>query len=186
MRRLTSTVAAVACGAVLVGCGGNPDAAPAPTPSPSPTASSPTASETPDPPPPPKTRDAKTREGAIATVRWFLRSMDYAGQTGDASFFRRTFQGTCTKCEAIAIGIEQTYAKGGSIRGGAWVPVDFRYYGISGGIGTIDAVVNYEAQDFTPSSSTATKTFPARSNVLKAFQLRWDGNWTVGALDPEL
>lgn len=111
--------------------------------------------------------------------------MDYAGETGDVKSFRRTFQASCSKCEAIAAGIEKTYAAGGSIRGGAWVPTDFRYYGIVDGVGTLDAVVDYERQRFTAGSTAATDEYPARKNVLKAFQLQWDGNWLVGALDPD-
>lgn len=112
--------------------------------------------------------------------------MAYAGRTGDSAAFRRTFDDSCTKCEAIAAGIEDTYAAGGQISGGGWLPYDFRFYGIRRNVGYLDAYVNYEAQTYVANSSATPQRFPAKENVLKAFQLRWAQGWTVGALDPQL
>lgn len=185
MRALTTALTALGV-LLLAGCGGNPEASPPPTPSatasPSPSASA-TATEPPEMPPAVRLKNEK---GAKATVRWFLQSMDYAGETGDAAAFRATFARTCTKCRAIADGIESTYADGGSITGGAWRPFGFKFYGISDDVATLDAAVNYEPQVFKASSTATPENVPGQKNVLKAFQLVWTGSWTVGALDPEL
>lgn len=185
MRRLSRVVATVVSVAVIglaAGCGGdNPTPSAAPSASPS----SPPPGPPIESPGPPDNLDEKNRRGAIAAVRYFLTAMEYAGDSGDAAALRATFSGSCTKCEAIAAGIERTYAAGGSIRGGGWRPTSFKFYGIREDVAYLDAAVDYEAQDFVAKRGARAERTPARRGILKAFQLTWDSGWTVGALDPQ-
>ncbi|WP_157682800.1 DUF6318 family protein [Nocardioides scoriae] len=180
---MVTSVTSVVSLAVLAGCGGSPpEAAPAPTPSP------PTETATPEPaaPTPPAGLSTKSESGAKATVAYFLASMAFAGDSGDVSNFRQTFTDECTKCEAIARGIERTYKSGGYIRGGAWKPSYLKFYSIQGDIAYIDAGVAYSPQEYKPKAGSPTQKAPGGQRVLKAFQLRWiAGEWRVGALDPE-
>ncbi|WP_030485105.1 DUF6318 family protein [Nocardioides aequoreus] len=187
MRRLTSTAAAVACAALLVGCGGSPEAGPAPTPSPSSTTPSPTATATNEPPAEPKSTREKSREGAIEAAKYFLKTMSHSSSIGDTATFRSTFVARCTRCEAIADGIDETYSAGGSITGGEWVPTDVRFYDISGDVAVLDIVVNYEAQTWIRKEGSAPENFEPTRGVLKAFNLRWrpSAGWAVSALDPD-
>lgn len=185
LSRVVTSVTSVVSLAVLAGCGGGPpEAGPAPTPSPS-------ASEggaTPDPvaPTPPAGLSTKSEAGAKAMVAYFLASMAFAGDSGDVSRFRQTFTNECTKCEAIARGIERTYKSGGYIRGGAWKPDYLKFYSIQGDIAYVDAGVAYSPQEYKPEAGAPTQKVPGERRVLKAFQLRWSGaEWRVGALDPE-
>ena len=134
----------------------------------------------------PEAAKAKTKAGAEASVRYFLSSMEYAGDTGYTKVFETTYTTECTRCAAITEGIRATYANGGSIAGGAWHPTRLKFYDIENDIAFVDAVVDYEAQIWVKDSTGTKTTSPARQNVLKAFHLVWrDGMWRVGALDPE-
>src|ERR1700712_2421290 len=109
MRRQPRLVVVAALALLVVaGCGGDPKpkSLPSPTPSPSPSAS---ASATPPALPP----AAKTKAGAIAFARTFIESVNYAGVAGDTAPLRAMYIPFCTRCEALADGIDQTYAAGG-------------------------------------------------------------------------
>lgn len=182
MRRPRQTLAAALLLPLLAGCGGAPQASAPPTPDPTngPTSTSP--SPAPEQPP---LVEARNKAGAEAAVRWFLESMTYAGTTGDVSAFRETFAGSCTRCEAIAKGIEDTYDDGGRIEGGGWEPFRLKYYGTRKNVALVDAYVDYRPQVFVADATADPQEFSGRENVLKAFQLTWNGRWIVGALDPE-
>src|SRR3954467_1198640 len=106
---------------LLDGCGGSAE----PQPLPRPTASlSPSPSATP-PVMPPAAKE-RTQAGATAFARLFIESLNYAGAVGDTESMRRLYLPLCTRCEAIADGIDETYAKGGYFKGGAWEPVRFK------------------------------------------------------------
>lgn len=176
-------IAPVIAALLLAGCGGSAGPKSSPTPSATP---SPTPSATPSPPVMPEAATKKTKAGAEATVRHFLRAMDFAGQTGNTSTFKASYARQCTRCRAIASGIRTTYDKGGSIVGGAWRPTQIKFYSITDGVASLDAVVDYEAQSWVPEAGKEPTKSPAQTGVLKTFQLIWSGEkWQVGALDPE-
>lgn len=186
MRQVRQVVAVVACGTLLAGCGGTPEASPAPSGSPS-AAESPSPSATPPPPERPPEVDQRNRAGAIATVRWFLESMNYAGSTGNTDTYRKIFSRDCNRCEAIAVGIERTYADGGSIRGGAWTPREFNFYGIERDVAYLDGTIDYAPQTLIPRAGDLPQDASGDTEVVHAFQLVWvAGAWQVGALDPEV
>jgi hypothetical protein len=173
----------IAAGLLLGGCGGSPEPKPLPAPTKSP---SPSASATATPPVMPVAAKAKTKAGAETTVRFFLSSMEYSGDTGNTAQFEDTYTRDCTRCQAISDGIKKTYDDGGSIVGGAWHPTRLTFYAIDKNVAYLDAVVDYEAQTWIRDASGTKTTSPARRNVLKAFQLIWrDGMWRVAALDPK-
>jgi hypothetical protein len=183
MRTTRLLAALVAAALLLAGCGGSPKPSTLPSKSPTP---SPSASPSPTPPVTPAAVRLKTKEGAEATVRLFLDTLAYAGASGQTDELRATYAASCTKCEAIAKGIDDTYGAGGSIRGGAWHPTQLKFYAIKGNVAYIDAVVDYGPQTWTRTSSASPQHAPAQKNVLKAFQLIWSsGRWSVGALDPQ-
>ncbi|MCW2836497.1 MAG: hypothetical protein JWQ15_611, partial [Marmoricola sp.] len=94
---------------VLTGCGGAPAPEPLPKPSGS-TSPSASASATPGAPVMPAAARAKTKAGAEAFVRHYVDVLNYAGLSGDTQPLRRLHISICTRCEAIADGIAQTYA----------------------------------------------------------------------------
>jgi hypothetical protein len=182
MRTVSPRLAAgfVAACLVLSGCGGNPK----PQPLPRPTASlSPSA--TPSPPVMPAAARAKTRAGAIAFARGFFDAVNYAGRTGDTKPLRRLYIPFCTRCEALADGIDKTYKAGGYYDGGDWVPTRFKFYAIKDDVAILDALVTYEAQSWVPAAGKPARHFRASKNNLKAFNLRWsEAVWRTSALDP--
>lgn len=181
-RALATTTALTGC-LVLSGCGGNPTPAPPPKTSPSPTAS---ASATPMPPALPAAAKEKTKAGAIAATRHFVEALNYSGRTGDTQSLRRAYVSLCTRCEAIADGIDTTYRQGGSYNGGDWVVDGVKFYAIDQGIAVLDTNVRYTPQVWVKRRGATPVRYRGSANHLHAFQLKWlpkDG-WRVGALDP--
>jgi hypothetical protein len=175
-------VAAVLAGLLASGCGGSPEPGQLPAPERS---STPSASAKPAPPVMPKAAKAKTRAGAIAFARLFMATLNYAGGNGETQPLRRLFIGECTRCEAIADGIEQTYRQGGYFLGGEWSPTRFKLYSIQNDVAVLDAFVTYEAQTWVKKSGAKPIRYGQSRNNLKAFNLRWQGGaWHVSALDP--
>lgn len=123
MRRLTSTVVAAACGALLAGCGGNPEAGPAPTPSPTSPTPSPTASAAPEPPALTASPVASP-EGAAQFVSHYVELLNYLQRTGEAAPTRAVESASCASCSSVRRDVTSLYSAGGSIRGGAWEVVD--------------------------------------------------------------
>lgn len=164
----------------LAGCGQAPD--PKPLPKPTRSSASPTHPAAPTMPPEVK---QKNRAGAEAAVRWFLDALNYAGETGDTQPLRHTFSEHCTRCAAMATGVEKVYAAGGYSHGGDWINPRLHFYGIDQGVATIDAIVDYSEQTWNQSRESKPAHIPPSSKHLHAFQLRWaTRQWLVGALDP--
>src|SRR3954454_5062661 len=101
-RHTLAAVIGVLC-LVVVGCGGSPEPKSLPKKSPS-TSPSPSPSAT--PPVMPASAKQKTEAGARATVQYFVEALNFSGKAGDTSTLRTAFTETCTRCEAIADGID--------------------------------------------------------------------------------
>src|SRR5438128_15619 len=100
---------------LLVGCGGSAE----PQPLPRPTAStSPSAS--PSPPVMPAVAKEKSRAGAQAFVRHYIDVLNYATFTGDTKAAHSLDGGQCQSCRRMLHSIENIYAAGGHVEGGAW------------------------------------------------------------------
>lgn len=186
MRRPRQTLAAALLLPLLAGCGGAPQASAPPTPG----DGSPTSTESNDDAGPPDRNpnvQRKNRAGAEAATRAFLDNLNYAAMTGDTTQLRTTYVPFCTRCEAIADGIDAVYERGGTIDGGAWIETSLRFYDIQRDIAYVDAVVDYTPQTWQSSETEAPRRVPAQTNVLKAFNLRFSdqAGWRVSALDPE-
>jgi hypothetical protein len=185
MRRPPVLAALPALVLVLVaGCGGDPKpkSLPSPTASPSPSAS---ASAT--PPVMPAAARAKSRGGSEAGVQFFIDALNYSGKVGDTTSLRSGFAATCTRCEALADSIDETYAAGGHYEGGDWRNSRLKFYAIRNGVAFIDATVDYDAQEWVKTKDATPSNFPASTNHLHAFQVTWapTRGWRVGALDPD-
>lgn len=170
----------------LTACGGSPHPQPLPKPisstSPTPSAS---ASASPTPPVMPEAAGAKTKAGAEAFARGFIEALNYAGTSGDTKPLRGLYISLCTRCEAIADGVDQTYAAGGYFRGGEWSPTRFKFYAIENNVAVLDAIVTYQPQTWVKKSGATPITYRGSENNLKALNLRWQaGEWHVSALDP--
>jgi hypothetical protein len=186
MRTLDPRLAAALCAAVVLlsGCGGNPAPAPAPAPAKTP---SPSAAASPSPPVMPEAARARTREGAIVLVRHFLLALNYSGRAGDTTGLRNAYVALCTRCEALADSIDDTYDAGGYYEGGDWLARKITFYKIDRDVAILDARVDYTAQTWLERKGAKPRTFKASRNHVHAFQLKWSAGdgWRVGALDPQ-
>ena len=134
MRLAASLAAASLLGSALSGCGGNPEPSPMPAPS---SSTTPSASATPTPPVMPAAARKKTKQGAIAYAKSFIQTLNYAGKSGDTAPLREMYIPLCTRCEAIADGIDKTYRKGGIFGAGIGVPTQFKFYGIENDVAVL-------------------------------------------------
>lgn len=179
---------AVLLAGLLTGCGETPEPQPLPKPTTSTSPSAPASSSAvPSAPVIPAAAKAKNRAGAEALVDHFLLSLNYSGGTGNTNVLRKTYVALCTRCEALADAIDQTYADGGSYRGGDWIRRLITFYKIESDVAVLDANVDYTAQTWVKAEGATPTRFPASNNHLHAFQLKWskDLGWRVGALDPQ-
>jgi len=85
-------------------------------PSESPSASDPTSSAAADPEP----WERKTKAGAVAFARMWLRVFNNAQQTGDTAEVRAISSARCRSCEGYFGQIEKLYADGGRLESDGW------------------------------------------------------------------
>ena len=121
-RRWWVGVAALAC--VVAGCGGGEgdpggSSTPSVTVSESPTAPSTTGAAGAVAPTLPPEAAGEDAAAAEAFVRFYWEMADYAQATGDVSGLRRLAAEKCLQCAAALEFVEDVYARGGEIRGGA-------------------------------------------------------------------
>jgi uncharacterized protein DUF6318 len=79
---------------------------------------------TPSGPPEPRlptAAKAPGKAGAKAFVAYYIRLLNYAQHTGEASRLRQ-YGDSCRGCKAYARLAEKTYQNGGWFRGGSWTP----------------------------------------------------------------
>jgi hypothetical protein len=105
-------LAAVATALAVAGAACTPD----PDPSPVPTTPSATPITTPPPPVLPATARADSPAGAESFARYYMGLLDYAYQTGNTTPLRAAAR--CQGCDALAAGIDKSYAAGNRIQGG--------------------------------------------------------------------
>lgn len=162
----------------LAGCGGDP--APVPPP---PTPETPTTTP---PTPTPFENEPKNAAGATAVTRAFIDALNQANSTGDTHEIRTLYIPFCTRCEAVADAIDSTYANGGAIVGGRWVPTKLKFHVIRGNVAYLDALVDYDAQIWTRTAQSEPLRFKASVGNLHSFNLRWHqtAGWKISALDP--
>src|SRR3954454_5178674 len=87
---------------LLAGCGGSAK----PQPLPRPTASlSPSPSAT--PPVMPAAAKEKSEAGGRGAIQYIWDALNFWGAAGDTSALRAAFTETCTRCDAIADGIDK-------------------------------------------------------------------------------
>jgi len=181
--RLTTGLAAgLAAGLLLSGCGGD---SPEPKPLPKDSKSSPSASPSATPPEMPVGAKKKTKAGAEAFVEHYVRSVNYAGASGQTSGLQALSLNTCVKCKALVDGIDKVYTNGGRIVGGGWTVVRVKHHGFDRDHYFLDAIIDSSPQQMITSKGASPQGFPGARNRLRAFVLKPVANgWKVSELDP--
>ena len=104
----------IALAIVLSGCSGEP------APKEPQKTTSPTPKSTATPPVMPAQAKEDSPEGAAAFVNYWVKSFNYASESGDVEELRRISSQSCEGCQKYVTLIETTYEDGGYFRGGAW------------------------------------------------------------------
>jgi hypothetical protein len=111
MRRLAVGAALVV---LLAGCGGDPKADPSPSPS-----ATTSASATPSPPVMPDAAKANTKAGAVAFVKYYIDTFNFAQATGSSAGLASLSSAHCRECSAVLQGLRRIYNAHGHIEGGS-------------------------------------------------------------------
>jgi hypothetical protein len=72
------------------------------------------------PPSAPPTAKQRSEPGAVAFVRYWFQTLDYATQTGDIGPLTKASDPDCQACEAALTIVRQSYSDGGYLQGGTY------------------------------------------------------------------
>jgi hypothetical protein len=169
-------LAIIALGLVLVlaSCGGDPVADPTSTPSRP-------MSTVPTPPAMPAAAKANTKAGAIAFVRYYVETLDFAVSTGDVSSLRAAADSGCASCADVEKGLEGIYNSGATISGGLWTidhVVDARPNEAIKGW-TLTALIRYGKQTIVRKPPETSKSTGEGTHVVSFRVSNRDGDWKV-------
>jgi hypothetical protein len=159
---------------VLAGCGGDPVAHPSPTVS-TPTSTAPT------PPAMPDAAKANTKGGAIAFVRFYIATLNFALASGDVSSLHAQATTNCASCVDVEKGLEDIYNSGATISGGLWVIdhfVDVRPNEAIKGW-TLTALVRYDKQTVVRKPPETSKSTNEGTHIVSFRVSNRDGDWKV-------
>lgn len=124
----------------------------------------------------------ETPEGAAAFAEWWFETLNYATATGDTDGFRTTYTDTCTSCEGFAQQVDEPFASGGSIDGGALLAQVTKPDGVQDGVATMPILVEAQETVILSADGEAIETLDSeRLNLVMA--VVWsDQGWAVGDL----
>ncbi|MEO5651543.1 MAG: DUF6318 family protein [Marmoricola sp.] len=179
MRLAASLAAGSLLGLILTACGGNPEPQPMPAPRSS-TSPSGSASPTPTPPVMPAAARKKTKQGAIAFVKYYVDALNHATFTGHTEPAHSLDAGKCGSCDRMLKMIETIYGADGSVNGGAWRPEivgAIRQRGRPGW--TIDAKITYGPQQVVPRAGSKAESFTGGGRLVTFLLSRSGATWKV-------
>lgn len=175
MRRL---LVGVVLALAVAGCGGDPKADPTPTPS-SPSSSS----TTPAPPVMPDAAKADTKAGAVAFVKYYVETQNFASATGDTAALERIAASECESCQSIIGLIKKVYAAGGHIDGDGWTILKAQRAGLASAPSNaiyVDVALRIASQSIYSTPSASPSEYPGNPRRLMTFGLsRASSGWRV-------
>lgn len=188
MRRRRGAVAAatavLAC--AVAGCSPDEDS-PAPSPQSSPSTSEASApaetAESPPaetPPPLPPQAQVPDADGAAAFIRHYFDVVNYAYRTGDVAALGSLEAADCKSCASANQSIGDTYARGGTIEGGALSVDDV--VATPGPPGTaleVRAVISQAEGAYLDKSGVETKHIASEADFLLGAIVRFDETWKL-------
>jgi hypothetical protein len=120
----------------------------------------------------------RTAEGGEAFLRFWFATLDYAVRTGQVTGLEEISDSACVECQRALLSIRESYAAGGSLRGGAYTVRSVVPVGLAAGEqnSTLDVVFDRSprssvGQDGQPRGSLAGVSF-----VVSRVLLAWDGD----------
>lgn len=178
-------LASALTGAGVTSCSDETDPRTAPTStatSTAPTTPPPTSDSTPDPKEPvepklPAAAKAPTRAGAEAFVRYYIKLLNYASQTGGTQGLTGTAD-ECIGCRKYEHLFSRTYENGGSFVGNLWRPFGFTVARGPDGFFVLTQV-KAEAGKFTPNAGARPRPLEADTYSLRFTLTRSGGSWFV-------
>jgi hypothetical protein len=169
---------AVAC----IGCSDDPEPDFAPPESTSPAPADPTSSTTSAPPDLPADAQKNSARGAEAFVKFFWRMVNYAQTSGETESLSALANPRCKACSAGVQYLDDVFARGGVITGGATRVSDVRsrpfQIGSSSGY-AVTAVVRNTKQSVDFPGDSSDESYPA-DTISTRFFVEWTPEgWSV-------
>lgn len=183
VRRFACVASVLVVLGVVAGCSENPAPEPLePDTSAASTSASPSATPSGAPTLPPEARGTSDK-AAIAFVEHVIDVLNYSAKTLDPSGLRSVVMPSCDACESIRATVQSIRSNGGSIKGGAWTPVETNVLaGGSKGFVQIQVVVDCAAQTVERANGDQPIRHPGGRRVF-IFDLRGGAaGWKVAAI----
>ncbi|GAA1732820.1 DUF6318 family protein [Aeromicrobium alkaliterrae] len=162
--------------ALLTGCQNEPEPK-----EPPPSASTPeTDLQTPELP---EAATAETPEGAEAFIRYYVEVLNYTSLTGDTETLQRASDDQCTGCAKYIDLYSSWYASGGSLAGGAWVPLKVDVVPVDAQL-VVVVDLKIESGTLKPDSESAEEAFGESEDQLTFVPTNINGTWKVSQMAP--
>lgn len=161
-------------------CSGEPQPRFAPSESPSPSAGEVSAAE-PDPQPAmPPSAHGNGEPAARAFVHFWLRTLNYAIESGDAAALEAISSPRCKECGRIVTTIDEIYGRGGQLSGGTWRVTSLRQLPVDRGAdwaGYVTAAVS--EQKLTEPGDGKDRTYDAGQGYMYTYAARHRDSWRM-------
>ena len=168
--RLAIAVASVVVLALVGACSGEPEPGFGPSEPSSPPVGEESAAEPIAQPAMPPAAHGKGGSAARAFVHFWLKTLNYAIESGDSAALGAISSPTCKECGRIVKTIDDIYGRGGRLSGGTWRMTSLRALPVDRGAdwaGYVTAAVSEQKMDGTRRRERAGPTTPARGSCTR-------------------
>ena len=177
-----AAVVAAVLSSGLTGCESSP--APGPMPKAQSTVPEPSPSPSPSAPTMPAAAKGSGAKAAKAFARYWIESLNYAGNSGDTYVLRNISSRSCKACAAIANFVDRVYRNGGTIRGDGWELMSLKVVSSAGPRKkTVDALVTVHQQTVIARRGDKPNHYAGGRRLKTLWLATHEGSWKVERLD---
>lgn len=178
--RLVIAVASVVVVALVGACSGEPEPGFGPSEPPSPLVGAESAAEPIAQPAMPLAAHGKGESAARAFVHHWLKTLNYAIESGDSAALGAISSPKCRECGRIAKTIDEIYGRGGQLSGGTWRMTSLRPLPVDRGAdwaGYVTAGVS--KQTWTEGGGVNGRTYDAGQGFMYTYAARQRDSWRM-------
>ena len=178
--RLAIAVVSVVVLALVGACSGEPEPGIGPSEHPSPPVGQESAEQPLAQPAMPPAADGKGGSAARAFVHFWLKTLNYAIESGDSDAVTAISAPTCNECGRIVKTIDDIYGRGGRLSGGTWRMTSLRALPVDRGAdwaGYVTAAVS--EQEWTEPAGVQGLTYDAGQGFMYTYAARQRHSWRM-------
>ena len=178
--RLAIAVASVVVVALVGACSGEPEPGFGPSEPPAPPVGAESAAEPIAQPAMPVAAHGKGASAARAFVHHWLKTLNYAIESGDSAALGAISSPKCQECGRIAKTIDEIYGRGGQLSGGTWRLTSLRALPVDRGAdwaGYVTAAVS--KQTWTEGGGVNGRTYDPGQGFMYTYAARRQDSWQM-------